>query len=342
MKVSQRRCRRPVQCIVPPYIVEHMARSEDPRMRERALAALAHAAAVRAVRAFAYFPRRFPPMTRLDVTRWKLPDADPVPQGRDYARRVLMPDLDYWRRTGFPGATGTVGEAGFDLWVTHRNSQAMAGAWMLSGRMTQVVGDMLTSVEVGWQRPEDHRHWLAIGARRDLPAEVLMASPFAYAFREGELLGRQGMLMQFESPFMEGRVAGLLTADDRVILEKRVLELVQPGLWSRLHGDTVTWQRDEESARFRRLASRFEVGEASWLLASWRWLVGLPWLSLFFGTTGAALITWLLMRPIHRLDPVGLPPLPCSDETNPASLLLRAWQKLRRSLSGRRPPASTG
>jgi Zn-dependent metalloprotease len=42
-----------MQCIVPPYIVEHMARSEDPRVRERAMVSLAHAAAVRAVRAFA-------------------------------------------------------------------------------------------------------------------------------------------------------------------------------------------------------------------------------------------------------------------------------------------------
>ncbi len=50
---------RPVQCIVPPYIVEHMARSEDPRVRERAMVSLAHAAAVRAVRAFA---QQMPPM----------------------------------------------------------------------------------------------------------------------------------------------------------------------------------------------------------------------------------------------------------------------------------------
>ncbi|MFM9025754.1 MAG: M4 family metallopeptidase [Planctomycetaceae bacterium] len=60
--------RRPVQCIVPPYIVEHMARSEDPRVRERAMVALAHAAAVRAVRAFA---QQMPPMM-----------AAPSPTGR--------------------------------------------------------------------------------------------------------------------------------------------------------------------------------------------------------------------------------------------------------------------
>ncbi len=45
--------RNPVHCIVPPYMVEYMARIADPVIRERALVALAHCAAVRAVRAFA-------------------------------------------------------------------------------------------------------------------------------------------------------------------------------------------------------------------------------------------------------------------------------------------------
>lgn len=59
-----------VHCIIPPYIVEHMARSEDPRVRERAMVALAHAAAVRAVRAFA---QKMPAML-----------AAPSPAGRKY------------------------------------------------------------------------------------------------------------------------------------------------------------------------------------------------------------------------------------------------------------------
>jgi len=45
--------RQPIQCIIPPYIFEHMARADDPRVREMALAALASASAVRAVRSFA-------------------------------------------------------------------------------------------------------------------------------------------------------------------------------------------------------------------------------------------------------------------------------------------------
>ncbi len=45
--------RCPIQCIVPPYIVERLAHCENPRIRERALVALSTDSAVRAVRAFA-------------------------------------------------------------------------------------------------------------------------------------------------------------------------------------------------------------------------------------------------------------------------------------------------
>lgn len=45
--------RCPIQCIVPPYMVERMAHCEDPRIREQALVALTTGSAVRAVRAFA-------------------------------------------------------------------------------------------------------------------------------------------------------------------------------------------------------------------------------------------------------------------------------------------------
>ncbi len=50
---QQPACRHPIQCIVPPYMVEHLARSADPQVRERALVDLARASAVRAVRSFA-------------------------------------------------------------------------------------------------------------------------------------------------------------------------------------------------------------------------------------------------------------------------------------------------
>jgi Zn-dependent metalloprotease len=74
----------PLHTIVPPYIVEHMCQSEDPRVRERALAALEHAAAVRAVRSFS---QRLPMMLAL-----------PSPTGR---RHRLV--YDARRRDRLPG-----------------------------------------------------------------------------------------------------------------------------------------------------------------------------------------------------------------------------------------------
>jgi len=43
-------CRNPIQCIIPPYITEHLADSADPEVRRRAMANMAIGAAMRAVR----------------------------------------------------------------------------------------------------------------------------------------------------------------------------------------------------------------------------------------------------------------------------------------------------
>ncbi len=43
-------CRTPLHCIVPPYILDHLARSDDPEVRQLAIDAIASAAAARATR----------------------------------------------------------------------------------------------------------------------------------------------------------------------------------------------------------------------------------------------------------------------------------------------------
>jgi hypothetical protein len=45
--------RHPIQCIIPPYMLERLARSADPKVRDQAIGGLSQSAAVRAVRAFA-------------------------------------------------------------------------------------------------------------------------------------------------------------------------------------------------------------------------------------------------------------------------------------------------
>jgi hypothetical protein len=257
----------------------------------------------RAVRAFVFFPDKMPPLPRVDVTGWNLPDHDPAPVGRIESRRVQMPDLARWKSEGFPGATGMPVMAGCDLWVTHRDSQTFASAWMVSGKMAQVAGDIVTTLNVVDQLPNPRHHWIAFGDQNSLPKELAQDSPLERVFDGGELIGRRGVLTQFESPLKKGRAAGFLTADDRVLLEKRVGELIQPELWETLHGDTVVWETGGESPRHQLLGKAFEIGEPGRLLAAWRWFAGLPWLSVAFGMTGAAIVAWLLLRPVHDPDP---------------------------------------
>ncbi|MCX7429698.1 MAG: peptidase M4 family protein, partial [Planctomycetia bacterium] len=45
--------RHPIQCIIPPYMLEQLARSTNGKVRDQAIAGLSQAAAVRAVRSFA-------------------------------------------------------------------------------------------------------------------------------------------------------------------------------------------------------------------------------------------------------------------------------------------------
>ena len=42
--------RNPIQCIIPPYIIEHLTKSEDPQIRSRAVAHLSTAARIRTFR----------------------------------------------------------------------------------------------------------------------------------------------------------------------------------------------------------------------------------------------------------------------------------------------------
>lgn len=257
----------------------------------------------RAVRAFSFYPEKLPSLPRIDVSGWDLPERDPTPAGTVAARRLRMPDLQRWSREGFPGATGSPVSAGCDLWVTHRDSETIASAWMVAGKLAQVAGGMVTSLRVVGGEPAAGNHWIALGDRDALSVDLADASPLSSLFVDGELMGRRGVLTQFESPLKKGRAASLITAEDRLLLQDRVTELVRPEFWDALHGDTVVWGPGATEPRFQRLAAAFEIGEPGHLVSLWRSLRGLPWMSVFFGMIGAVMIVWLLRHPVHEPDP---------------------------------------
>ncbi|MCB1090654.1 MAG: cellulose biosynthesis cyclic di-GMP-binding regulatory protein BcsB [Verrucomicrobiae bacterium] len=248
----------------------------------------------RAVRAFAFSPEEFPGMARVDVTGWPSVNGDLPKKEKADSRWVILPDLERWQREGFPGATGVVGGGGCDLWITARDSGTLASAWMISGRLAQVEGDLVPSLNVTDHLPEARRHWFAIGPVSSLDPEWLEKTPLAQAKPvEGEAL-----LCQFESPMKKGFAGGIVTAADSLILSERVSDLIQPNLWKSLRGDTVLWSAGGAAPRFQKLAASFEVGEPGLLTIAWRWISALPWLSLAFSSLGALIVLWLLRQPM--------------------------------------------
>lgn len=260
----------------------------------------------RAVRAFVFHSERLPPLPRIDVTGWDISGRDPKPTGKPDKSRLGMPDLARWSRDGFPGATGLRVEDGCDFWLTHCDSETMASAWMLSGKLAQVAGDVVTSIRVVKTQPEPSRHWIGLGDLDALPTELADQSPLSRLFLEGDLIGRRGVITQFESPLRKGRAASFITAEDRVLLQDRVEELISPAFWRNLEGDTVTWEPGGESPRYQRLAATFEIGEPGWFLRVVRFLDAVPWLSLLFGCAGAFVVFWLLRQPVHDPDPASV------------------------------------
>lgn len=249
----------------------------------------------RAVRAFAFAPEKMPPLPRIDVTGWPVHPLPPRERAGTSPGHLVLPDLARWRSEGFALPGGPDQPGGASLWITRRDSPTVATAWMLAGKLAQVAGDLDPDLRVADSKPfPSGRHWMAIGPMASLDPVLLQASP-ASRVSPGE---GDGLLAQFESPYGTGWAGGLLTAADSLLLHDRVVELIQPGCWNGLHGDTVVWSDGGGSVRHQRLAGTFEVGRPGALLSAWRWLSSLPWLSIVLSGIGAGILAWLLWQPM--------------------------------------------
>lgn len=80
--------------------------------------------------------------------------------------------------------------------------------------------------------------------------------------QQGNGLGQQGLLMQYESPFSKGKVVTVLTAANASTLLSRSHELIQSGLWSQLDGNIDTW-KNQDSVVSQQVGPTFTVGESS-------------------------------------------------------------------------------
>ena len=91
-------------------------------------------------------------------------------QGSHYA---AQPDLHLFAATGFPYA----GSPGFDMAVATRDPATVTAAWMLSARLAQVAGRVLTEANFVVGAPAAGRHVILVGAAPDLPPAMAAALP---------------------------------------------------------------------------------------------------------------------------------------------------------------------
>ena len=160
--------------------------------------------------------------------------------------------------------------------------------------MAQTAGDLLPSLGVVDVMPAGPRHWLAIGPVAGLAPAIVDASPYARV----QVVGGEGFLTQFQSPEAPGIAGGVLCATDHLILRERVIDLIHPTVWESLRGDTAVWGAGGLEPKNHRLAATFEIGQPGFVVTAWRWVSGLPWLSVLLSSASLFILGWLLRQPM--------------------------------------------
>lgn len=120
-------------------------------------------------------------------------------------------------------------------------------------------------------------------------------------------LGPMGGLSLMSNPLQGASGAVLVvTAEDEARLTARIDTLIQPQVWSQLHGGLMLWQDMDTPVVRAQVVDRFEIGDSSdWLLLR-LWLSNNPWYWLVLVVVGALLVvvsaSWLLLRRRRSLE----------------------------------------
>jgi hypothetical protein len=93
--------------------------------------------------------------------------------------RVELPNLQLTARTGFPYSTPADGSE-LHVRTTSMNSDVVASAWMLIGKMTQLGGVPLWRATIGTGPTEEGRHEIVVGPIGDLPPTLMEEAPVRF------------------------------------------------------------------------------------------------------------------------------------------------------------------
>jgi hypothetical protein len=175
--------------------------------------------------------------------------------------RIEMPKLDLFFINGFPF---TRWPDGFEstIYLT-KSSRTVADAMLnLVALMSQKNGYPLFGIEIATEAPSQSEHeLLVLGPLGSIPEKIIQAAPLvlgpsnkvpysvfeswgdrsalALSEQTSEVGPNKGILMQFQSPYMEGRTAMIVTATTDEGVLRLVDTLYEPKLQTQAKGDLL-------------------------------------------------------------------------------------------------------
>jgi len=179
----------------------------------------------------------------------------------DMPHFVEMPKLELFMLNGFPFTRWPDGYESL-IYIPDPAPEAVAAALNLIGLMTQKNGfplmemRIVTAPPTGWtgdmlvlarpeQLPEDMQRNspLAATERSNVPYPIVRdwagSYTFAHSTQTGKLADRQGMMLEFESPYQTGRSILLVGAENPRTLFDLSVALLEPEIQAQIKGGTT-------------------------------------------------------------------------------------------------------
>lgn len=232
-------------------------------------------------------------LTIMDVSTLEFP---PMPHFVD------MPRLELFMLNGFPVTRWPDGH-GSRVYLANKDRETIEAALNIVGMITQRNGHPLLELQYIVTPPESYKgELLVIGDIGSLPENIKTLSPLAltkemsfpypvvqgWADRSQYAFSRQvsglspgtGALMEFESPYYEGRTVVLISAHDPKELRALSVALTDPGVQANVKGDLVLIGLDnpEKNILAVTVGKKYFAGKAGLLSRLDIYLYSHPWL----------------------------------------------------------------
>lgn len=240
---------------------------------------------------------------------------------------VELPKLELFMLNGFPL---TRWPDGFEslIYIPNPDYNTIAASMNIIGMITQKNGFPLFGLKLSMEPVSDwDGEMLVVGASENIPKSLFARAPlqfgqqsvvpypvvrswegaanFAFSKQESELGRNAGMLMEFESPVVEGRSVILITAGDSMDLLRFSEAAMDPVVQSRAEGDLVLVELTPPDYKVTAFSAgpKYTVGKSGKISKLDYYLITYPYL--YYVAVGgviviSGLITFVLLKRIRR------------------------------------------